>query len=540
MRSSILLFCTLFLSAGSAAAQDVALSAFYRTGALTTIDREKGAVNTYSTSGDGTSLENVIGLGPSFDLALSPQLGITTSLNAGLVNGSFVSNPYFVTDSLDRRHFEVATSATLIEMAAAFRLRPGPFEIALGPIWDLFLGRSHEITLVAENAVRGQDSTSKADLPSVGRIALTFEAGYSLPIFTRPTIAATARYDPYVNRFRPIGDALQFGLRLTIPFRAGDPVDSALVQSAHVRAPDANTPVAPVRLMVDGRNIVQDSTLPVTVTYLPRQQYEELPLVVALDSLRFLTRSEAATWAERDVPFGAALTRDALNVVASRVRTMSHSRLLLECDSMSFLKLASYARTVWQDSVSWIPSRTLKGLVRISANDPVTLLPLAKRVVERSVTVPKIVVERGKGMGSYELTIVSGSDTLLRKVQSGEGSDNSVTQLPAIVQMQQPLSVTIAGDGWSVSRTLTLAPRASDTAVGRIEVALHPSHGNASVLKNRVALLKKLQGATSVTVHVTGTLDAEAEQLLQQLPPDRTSTPTVGDWTIRLEGALPN
>jgi hypothetical protein len=547
VRSSLLLVLLLLISAQASRAQDAGIAAFYRTGPLTTVDREKGAVNKYSTSGSGTSIEHVFGIGPAIDLPIGGALSLNSSLSVGLVNGSFVSDPYFASDSLDRRHFEVATSATLLEWAAAMQLRTGPLEFNLGPLWDLFLARSQTITQVIENSIRGEDTSSTTTSATVGRLALGFSAGYAIPILTRPTLAATVRYDPYVNRYRPIGDALQFGVRLTIPFRSHvEHRDTSLnanpSQARDVRDRNREATVTPpISLLVDGRDLLQDSTLPVGVTYSPRQMYEELPLAIPVDSLRLLNASEAATWTERAVGFGDDLRHDVLNVVASRCRSIPRSRLLLECDSYSWLKLSRYIRVTWKDSVSWLPSNRSRGWVRISASDAVTLLPLAKRVVERSVTVPRIVVERGMGTGGYELTIASGADTLLRKVETRSDNDNSITQLPATMKIDAPLSVHVASNAWSISRTLRLVPKTSDTAASQIEIILHQSHGDALVLTNRDALLRKIQAATSVKVSTSSRLDGEAATVLQRLrqPSDDNAAPGE-EWTIRIEGTLPD
>jgi hypothetical protein len=436
-----------------------------------------------------------------------------------------VSDVYSMPDSSGLQFFGVNTSATVFEFSAAPMVRTGALSFSLGPVFDIFFARVRTVEEVPVYATRsnlGPSTTIRS--AAIGRLALAMSAGVEVPVYNRPTIAASLRYDPYVNRFRPLADALQWGAELRIPL-VSDDRDSET-------APPAEVEAAAPRIVVGGRELDREAVLPVDIQYRIEQRYDELPLRIPLDSVTRLSMEAVSAFSEQALT-PQTLARNALNVLASRARRTGEV-VTLSGDTAALAPLRSYLESVWHVRAR-LSSRSVRGNdVDISGNSAVLLLPVSRSVVERQSTIPPIVVEKGDTAG-YRLLISSGPDTLLRRTVRS-GSDNSVTELPAHIDLERPLTVTLIEGTHQVVRTIHFEEGVSDTVSRELAITFRPSYNAPALAPTRAQLLEKLLHTRILSATLSGSRDTEADDLLVRLgsvPVTAVSSPA--PWTLTVK-----
>jgi hypothetical protein len=520
--------------------QSLGAQALYRFGTLTTVDREPGAVNRFSASGAGTSLEQVFGAGLSLEYILLPSLSLKSSLCVGALMGSFVSDSYRSFDSTRQQHFEVASSALVFEAAAVPTFKFGQVRLGVGPVFDLFALRSSTVKEISDDLRGTTTDSSIANKPAtIGRFAAAAELGYELPFAMHPAVMASIHYDPYVNRFRPFAEALQIGVGIQVPFfTEGQSQEPASVQSESVQSGSVQSgsvqPGSPINVRFGDRDLSQDSVLPVSVSYIHRQIYEELPLSFPVDSIQYLARDAATRFSEIEPEVVASMDRQVLNILAARMKSRPAAILTLSGGPTATRKAAQYLHDIWQVSNHVrIDSVSDDRHIHVTSDDAVLLLPVSRQVIERSVTLPRIVVSTGDSE-AYDLVIAADRDTLLHKFGLAGVPDNSITTLPANIDLNKPLRVSVSRGRNVYTHYVTLRPFDYQASQSEIEVAFRPSHSDTLVLRNRALLFGKLQGRV-LSVRVDGQPDGEATLILQRFGfAQDLGTTDSAEWRVRI------
>ncbi|MBS1904242.1 MAG: hypothetical protein JSS75_11095 [Bacteroidetes bacterium] len=447
----------LFVFPNRGATQTIALEPVlnYEYGYPLAIERAPGIINTFPTSGTGSSYQHTIGIGVALTMPdlFSVQLGLSPQLQYRLGFGTFTSesfpgNGYDTSVTLIKtsNHFTVISTIHSLDLSLPFEFRSGSFGAAFGSWASVELSRSIVGTVYVDSPIvpafpAGGTSRefARGDSISVGHTHYGLEAG----VFTDIPLSQSLQMEPRLYgrvdlaSTSTIGTkALSAGLSLSLvpviqPHRAVPPPADTVLSRPHAIATrleanvhftkngvrhEANTPIEVAGVESYYRQYVQIPSylvFPPTAATLP-PLYEQIQA------------TEAASFSPASLTRAAlgAFAKNLLNIVGYRMSTDTGIVLTLECSSTHAADpLASerinavktYLRSTWG-----VPSRRVRSVIdphgRSSASaDTIRIIttslvaPVATQWIERSYVIPHMGIDKAiiaeHGLRSWDIEV---------------------------------------------------------------------------------------------------------------------------------------